>query len=411
MNTTQRNQINSMVIQIEGDVAKHYYDPNLHGIDWKAKMQETKEKIKNEKSFNMAMSHLAAALDSLNDSHTFLIPPRRNYVLDHGWTLQMIGDKCMVTRLRPSGDAATHGVKPGDQVLAINGYRVTRDNLWKIEYAFNVLRPLPQLTVTLQDSGGQVRKAGLQAVFRERAKVRNLDMETVQNIMVDEEEDWNRETRIRAAEFGDLLVIRLNSFMFEPGEVGHLISMARNHKALVLDLRQNPGGDVDTVKALIGGLFNHDVKIADRVTRKGSKPWTAKADRSSFDGKLIVLVDSQSASGSEILARVVQLEKRGIVVGDRSAGAVMEAEGHEYSAGIDMVTFYGASITDADLIMTDGKSLEHAGVMPDEKVLPTAEDIGAGRDPVLAHAAELAGVKVTPEQAGKLFPYEWPKDK
>ena len=129
-----------------------------------------------------------------------------------------------------------------------------------------------------------------------------------------------------------------------------------------------------------------------------------------FAGSLVVLVDSQSGSAAELFARVVQLEKRGTVLGDRTAGSVMEAEVFSDQLGLDRVIFYAALITTSDLIMADGKSLEHTGVVPDELLLPSPDDLAGQRDPVLARTAERLGVKLSPEQAGTFFPFEWPKE-
>lgn len=95
------------------------------------------------------------------------------------------------------------------------------------------------------------------------------------------------------------------------------------------DLRGNPGGSVDTLSYLVGGLFDREVKIADRIGRKDTKPEIAQPLRNPFAGKVVVLVDAESASASELFARIVQLEKRGTVIADHWSGSVME--GREYS--------------------------------------------------------------------------------
>jgi carboxyl-terminal processing protease len=195
---------------------------------------------------------------------------------------------------------------------------------------------------------------------------------------------------------------------------GHLlqsliIDKARKHKALILDLRDNQGGAVETLKYLLGGIFDHEVKIGYKVTRSDRMPLVAMPLHNTFDGKIIVLIDSRSMSAAELFSRVVQIEKRGVVMGDRSAGRVMGAKYYDYQLS-GAAVYYGVSITEADMVMTDGKSLEHVGVTPDEVMIPTASDLAKGLDPVMAHSAETLGVKLSPEQAGKLFPYEWPPE-
>jgi C-terminal processing protease CtpA/Prc len=283
----------------------------------------------------------------------------------------------------------------------------------KMQYTFSVLRPQPGFRLGLQDPAGNQRQVDVLARIREGKRVTDLTAGAGNDIwnVVREQENSEHLMRARYAERGDqLIVLKVPEFIFSVTEVDNMIDKVRKYPALIVDLRGNPGGSVETLKNLVGGLFDKDVKIADRVGRKETKPEVAKAGRHPFSGKLVVLVDSRSASAAELFARVIQLEKRGVVVGDRTSGSVMEARHYNEKIGVDTVLFYGASVTESDLVMTDGKSLEHKGVTPDETVLPSAADLAAGRDPVMARAAELLGVKVTPEEGGKFFPYEWPPE-
>lgn len=402
-----------MLATIANDVKKHYYDPKLHGVDWDANIEAADQRIEAASSLNHALSEIAAALDSLNDSHTFFLPPSRPYKHDYGWRIEMVGEKCFVMQVRPQSDGEAKEVKRGDQILGINGFQPTRENLWRMNYIFDVLRPQVHLKVNLV-SNGQPREVGMMAAMRQTKKVTNLTFDGGSDIwdLIRESESAAHLGRARWAESGDDVgILKFPGFYFNEGEMDDIIKKAKKRRAWIVDLRGNPGGSVETLKWFLGGIFEKEVKLGDRVTRDDSKPMVAKSKRqNAYSGKLVVLVDSKSASASELFARVVQLEKRGVVLGDKTAGAVMEAKRYSYKHGMDTVVFYGASITDADLIMTDGKSLEHTGVTPDELLLPSAADLAANRDPVLARAVELCGAKMTPEVAGALFPFEWPPE-
>jgi C-terminal processing protease CtpA/Prc len=413
MTKFDRDRAQVMLKEIAGEVSKHYYDPKFHGIDWGKTVQEAREKIDNATSINAALTDIAATLDKLNDSHTFFLPPIRPYHHDYGFQYWMVGDHCFVFRVRPGSDAAAKGLKPGDEILAIDGYNPSRDTLWRLGYLFNILRPQPNLQLDLQDPEGKQRQLVVDAKIVQGKITRNFTGESGATDIWDvirDEETHERLMRPRWAEFGDsLLILQVPEFSFSPVEVRDLTNKARKHQGLILDLRGNPGGAAEALKHFVGDIFENDVKIADLIGRDETKPQLAKgAKGSAFTGKIVVMVDSRSASAAEIFARIMQLEKRGIVLGDRSSGAVMLSRYYSDRAGADTTVFYAASVTNANVIMTDGQSLEHVGVTPDQLLMPSAIDIAAGRDPVLAYAAGLFDVKLSPAEAGKLFPYEWP---
>lgn len=408
-----RDRVRGMLDVIKGDIKKNYYDPTFHGIDIEARFKEADEKIKTVDSLSQAYGVIAQALSEFNDSHLFFFPPPRPARADYGWQMQMVGNECYVIAVKPGSDAEAQGLKPGDRILKVDGFAPTRDNLWKMQYRYFVLRPQPGIQVLAQSVGEEPRELALKAKIIQRKHrldfTGDTGVEDIEQMLRDSDKE-DHLNRHRYVEMGDALIWNMPNFSLEDDQFGDLINKATKHKALILDLRGNGGGAEKALQYLLGSLFDHDVKIADIKRRKEAKPVVAKTrGRDAFKGQLVVLIDSRSGSAAELLARVVQLEKRGTVIGDQSAGAVMRSKGYSYTMGVGTITYYGASITDADAIMTDGKSLEHVGVAPDELLLPSAAELTAKRDPVLARAAALAGVELNSEKAGAMFPIEWIK--
>jgi len=408
----RRDQAQEMLKTTIDEIRKHYYDPTFHGVDLDKQFKTASEYIATATSMNKALASIATAVQALDDSHTFFVPPEHATRRDYGWRYEMVGDRCFITQVQPKSDADLKGVKPGDEVLAINGITPARDIIWQIQYLFNYLRPQASLTLNLRDPQGHQRSVDVAVQYGETKRIIDYTLHNGASDYFDairREQEYEHLDRARYVEYGDsLIIVKLPEFVFTPGKVSEIFAKMRNHNAVILDLRGNPGGEEETLEYMLGGFFDQEVKIAQRVGRKENKLLTTKGAHNQFTGKLVVLVDSQSASAAELFTRVVQLQKRGAVVGDRSEGAVMEAEEYVEHSGMDVRLYYGVQVTEWDLIMEDGKSLEHVGVTPDEVVLPTAADLAAGRDPAMVRAAELVGLQISPEEAGKFFPFEWP---
>jgi carboxyl-terminal processing protease len=358
------------------------------------------------------MGIIAQILIELDDSHTFFVPPRRIARIEYGWQMKTVGDHCYVSAVKPGSDAAVKGIAVGDKVIAIDGHTVSRDNVWIAQYLYYSLRPRPGMQLSIGKPDGKEQNVDVVAKVSESKKVLNFSDSTFDiNNELRDAEDEDRLHRQRFYEVGnDTLIWKMPQFDLSEEQIQDIVGKFRNRKTLILDLRGNGGGYVKTLEWLAGYLFEQDVKIADLKGRKEMKPIIAKGRGGrTFKGQLVVLIDGGSGSAAEILARVVQLNKRGTVIGDRSAGKVMESRFYNHQIGIDRVIWYGASVTEADLVMTDGRSLEHTGVSPDELILPTAADMSSGRDPVLARAVALVGASMDSQKAGSLFPVEWKK--
>jgi carboxyl-terminal processing protease len=324
--------------------------------------------------------------------------------------MQTIGEKVYVTAIKPGSDAEAKGLKEGDEVYSIDGIGPSRENLWKLNYMYRALRPRPGMRVVVIKPDGKEQELDVLAKVEQGRHITDVTGSGIFDL-IREAESEDRLHRHRWEDLSeDVFVWKMPQFDKIKAEVDDFVGKFKKKKGVIIDLRGNGGGLVENLLRLVGNVIDHDVTVSDEKSRKESKPMLAKTrGKDVFTGKMIVLIDSNSGSASELFARVMQLEKRAIVIGDRSAGAVMESRHYEHEVGIDVVAFYGVSITEADLIMADGKSLEHVGVTPDEIMLPTAKDLAAKRDPVLAYAASLLGVTITPEKAGALFPLEWRK--
>ena len=288
----------------------------------------------------------------------------------------------------------------GDQILRIGKYSPNRDNLWKIMYVLYRLDPIDSVAIQIKTLEGAEKELTVKGQTRTTEEKRK-EFERRKKAKLDKP--------FKCEEIDPALIAcKFYSFSVRKDDVDKMMKQIGQHPKLVLDLRGNGGGYVDVEQYLVGYFFDRDVKVGDMVMRKKKEERFAKTKKEkAFKGELIILIDSNSASASEVFARVIQIEKRGTVIGDVSSGSVMTSIvvpffSHTSIMSDWRVTNTGMSVTIGDFIMSDGKRLEKVGITPDIPVIPTALALSRKTDPVLAFAALRLGVELTPEKAGSL---------
>lgn len=386
---------------VKNDVEENYFDPKFNGVDLEGNYKKAKDLIDKAKSSEEMSDIIARFLLLFNDSHVYFIPPPKTVTVDYGWELSLYDEKAYITKIEEDSDAYKKGIRIGDQLYMIEGFIPTRQDFQVLKYHYEVLRPQASLNILLIKPNGNKYKMTIEAkIIKE-----SVFMPTRRELNLKGQKSYADSTKLSYyQDIEGLTILKMPSFDMTRIKVDKMIDKVRKNDALILDLRDNGGGLVTALDQLVSNLFDKEITLYNIKERKASKRYVSEPrSKTNFAGKLVVLIGNDSASGAEIFARIIQLEKRGIVIGNQSSGAVMQSQIFQHTFGMDSLIPYASSITTADVIMKDDQRLEKVGVTPDEKIVLTAMDLVNQRDPAISRAAEILGFKLTPEQAGKIF--------
>jgi carboxyl-terminal processing protease len=161
---------------------------------------------------------------------------------------------------------------------------------------------------------------------------------------------------------GNVGYIKIGSFTAasRADEVRVCLQHLSQAKALIIDLRGNQGGLVKNALEMADMLLSNG-NIVTTVSRDGSKTYTASGNQVSGQ-QLVVLVDEQTASASEILTGALQANHRALVVGTRTFGKGLVQEVDAISGGAELRT------TVAHYLTPDGSDINKVGLQPDVQI-------------------------------------------
>ena len=386
-----RGRMDGILTQVSRYVEKNYYDPSMHGVDWRAATEESRQRIHKAGNVGEMVTAIFALLRRLDDSHTIFIPPGRTQRALYGFEGKAYGDLIMVSELKKGGPAEKAGVKLGDVILGVNGFRASRDSFDLMMIYYRVLAPNMALELTVQRPGGPL-SIQIPTKLEPQWAVVEFNTWTFN--------EWLREidrpvTFEYSRSADGVAYLKVPTFNVEPSQMDGAVKKVAGASALVLDLRGNHGGAAETMEALVGALEPVPADMAE-VTFRDKKETLKPKGHVILSAPLVILVDSESASASEVVARALQLEHRAIVVGDRTSGSVNLARFEWMKIGSANVVDFGVETSVGRLVMSDGQELERRGVTPDKPCLPTPDEVAQEKDPCKIQALALAKAALPP---------------
>ncbi|MGH8002552.1 MAG: carboxyl-terminal processing protease CtpB [Brasilonema sp.] len=359
-------------------VNRRYADSTFNQVDWQATRQSllSQEYTSREQAYTVIRSFLK----KLEDPCTRFLDPKQNQALNEqtisgetsGIGIQIKLDqktkRLTIEKALENSPAFTAGIKAGDQILAIDG-KPTEG--MKLEDASKLIRGKLGTPVVLR-IGRQEQKT-----FDVKITRTNIELPKVSYTL--KQEGSRRVGYIRLSEFSATA----------PKQMRKAIQDLSRQQAggFVLDLRGN-GGGLLVASVEIARMWLDQGAIAREVERTGGST-EFKANHTALTQKpLVVLVDGNSASASEILTGALRDNNRAVIVGSKTFGKALVQQLYSLSDGSGLTVTVGRYFT------PKGTDINKIGIMPDVKI-----DLTDAQLRQLATNPALIGTQSDPQYA------------
>jgi carboxyl-terminal processing protease len=345
----------------EGGRAETFRLLNLFGDVFERVRAEYVEPVQDRELIENAINGMLTGLDP----HSAYLNPRNFRDMQvqtrgefGGLGIEVTQENGFIKVISPIDEtpAARAGIRPGDLITHLNG--TTTQGL------------------TLQEAVEQMRgERGTQIrlTVRREGEQRPLEIAITRDVI-----------RPQVARFrlegGDVGYIRLSAFneQTEPAlrrAISALRQQAGNNlRGIVLDLRNNPGGLLDQAVQVSDSFLDQGEIVSTRARRpEDAQRWNARGGDLAQGLQVVVLINSGSASASEIVAGALQDHRRAIILGTRSFG----------KGSVQTVMPLGSNgairLTTARYYTPSGRSIQNQGITPDIEVRSTREDPATAR--------------------------------
>ncbi len=320
----------------------------------------------------MMQGAIKGMMESLNNQHSSYMDPdqyrQANIPIEGSYEgigawVDATREYLTIVSTMPDSPAEEAGLLPGDQIIAVDGEDMTGiDGSLVIR---KVLGPAgTSLTLTIFREG----EPEPFDVTLERARI---EIPSVEYEVLD----------------GDIAYIKLFSFSGNATEEFTAALedlMDQEPVAMILDLRNNPGGERDTAVEISSQFIGEGVIMYQEYGDGSRDSFEAVKGGLATDIPLVVLINEGSASASEIVAGAIQDYERGTLVGMVSFGK------GSVQNWIPLVDDQGlVRVTIARWLTPKGRTIHELGVEPDIEVEFTEEDFLNELDPQLDKAIEI----------------------